>query len=95
MSKLFSLLALLFLFTGADVDARIHRSQTVKADFQRENPCPANGSRRGQCIGYEKDHVIPLKCGGADSVENMQWLTVEAHKEKTKSEAKLCRNKNR
>lgn len=92
MRFLILIAALLF---STIADARIHRSQTVKADFQRENPCPSNGHRRGACPGYEKDHVTPLKCGGSDSVENMQWLTVEAHKEKTRREAKLCRNKNR
>lgn len=90
-----AIVLILLLMMATFADARTHRNQAVKADFQRENPCPANGNRRGQCPGYEKDHVIPLKCGGADSVENMQWLTVEAHKEKTKREAKLCRNKHR
>jgi len=38
------------------------------------------------------DHVVPLKCNGADAITNMQWLTVEEHKQKTKREARLCRH---
>lgn len=67
------------------------RSPAAIAEFKRENPCPATGERRGSCPGYQIDHRIPLKCGGDDVIANMQWLTVEAHKEKTKSEAAWCR----
>ena len=72
-------------------EAKTHRSYAVKAEFKRLNPCPANGNRRGPCPGYEVDHVIPLKCQGPDAVDNMQWLTVEEHKAKTKREAGMCR----
>lgn len=54
---------------------------------------PATGKPRGRCPGWEVDHAIPLKCGGADHRSNMQWLTVEAHKDKTRREARLCRVK--
>lgn len=40
--------------------------------------------------GYVVDHIIPLACGGADSVKNMQWQTRAAAKEKDKWERKLC-----
>ena len=76
---------------GVDASARIPRSAVAKRDFQRDNPCPANDQRRGACPGYEIDHVNPLKCGGADTPANMQWLTVEQHKEKTRFESVLCR----
>jgi hypothetical protein len=72
-------------------EAKTQRSYAVKAEFKRLNPCPANGNRRGPCPGYEVDHVIPLKCNGPDAVENLQWLTVEEHKLKTKREAGMCR----
>lgn len=72
-------------------EAKTHRSYAVKAEFKRLNPCPANGKRRGPCPNYQVDHIKPLKCGGPDAVDNMQWLTVEAHKAKTKREARWCR----
>lgn len=67
------------------------RSAAAKAEFKRANPCPATGQRRGACPGWQIDHATPLKCGGADHPSNMQWLTVEAHKAKTRAEAKECR----
>lgn len=69
----------------------IERSRLARAEFQRSNPCPATGKARGACPGYEVDHITPLKCRGADAPHNMQWLTVEQHKIKTRQEAILCR----
>jgi 5-methylcytosine-specific restriction endonuclease McrA len=63
----------------------------MRAEFQRAHACPATGRHRGACPGYQVDHIRPLKCGGPDRPENMQWLTVEQHKEKTGREAPLCR----
>jgi 5-methylcytosine-specific restriction endonuclease McrA len=57
----------------------------------KANPCPASGATAGRCVGWQVDHITPLKCGGADAPHNMQWLTVEQHKIKTAAEAKLCR----
>lgn len=71
--------------------AEIPRSAKAKAEFKRIHPCPSNGMKHGPCPGYQIDHVIPLKCHGVDHHENMQWLTVEEHKEKTRREAALCR----
>jgi len=79
----------LILATGAQ--ASPGRDSTARAKFQRENPCPATGKTRGSCPGWQVDHITPLKCGGADRSENMQWLTVQAHAEKTRAEAKDCR----
>lgn len=73
-------------------DARIHRDPTVRHAFVKQQACPSTGRHRLPCPGWEIDHRIPRKCKGADLVENLQWLTVEAHKEKTKREAKDCRN---
>ena len=70
------------------------RSYPAKAEFKRQNPCPETGRSRGRCPGWEIDHVVPLKCNGDDLPDNMQWLTVADHKEKTRREARLClRNK--
>nr|WP_315471728.1 HNH endonuclease signature motif containing protein [uncultured Rhodoferax sp.] len=37
------------------------------------------------------DHIIPLCAGGADSAENLQWLTREDHKAKTRIDVRECR----
>jgi 5-methylcytosine-specific restriction endonuclease McrA len=66
------------------------RSAKARAEFVKAHPCPATGKTKGACPGYQVDHITPLKCGGADSPNNMQWLTVSAHKAKTKSQAKMC-----
>ena len=92
MKTLISLFLAAALITAPE--AKTHRSYAVKAEFKRLNPCPANGNRRGPCPNYHMDHVIPLCAGGPDAVDNMQWLTVEEHKAKTKREAGMCRRVN-
>jgi 5-methylcytosine-specific restriction endonuclease McrA len=63
----------------------------MRAEFQRMHACPSTGRHRGACPGYQVDHVMPLKCGGADRPDNMQWLTIADHKDKTRREARICR----
>lgn len=67
------------------------RSSSARAEFIKANPCPANGKRRGACPGFEVDHRIALCAGGDDAPHNMQWLTVEAHKAKTRNDVRECR----
>lgn len=86
------LVLLLGLF-GPVVEAKQPRSAAARAEFVRENPCPLTGKRRGACPGWEVDHRIALKCGGADRPQNMQWLTVAQHREKTRREARWCRKR--
>jgi hypothetical protein len=57
-----------------DALGTIVRSREVLRDFQGIYPCPANGQPVGACPGWFKDHIVPLVCGGCDSVENLQWL---------------------
>lgn len=57
-----------------DAGGTIVRSAQVLAAFQRNHPCPSTGIGTGPCPGWSKDHVIPLACGGIDSVSNLQWL---------------------
>jgi 5-methylcytosine-specific restriction endonuclease McrA len=73
----------------AAADAK--RSAQAKYQFQKANPCPVNLAHRGRCPGYDIDHIVPLCAGGADSPENMQWLTKSAHKEKTRRDVFECR----
>ena len=81
----------LLCFVCLSAQAKIPRSKAAVSEFKRQNACPTTGLRKGKCPGYQIDHIVPLKCAGADRPENMQWLTIEQHKAKTKSEAKLCR----
>jgi hypothetical protein len=67
------------------------RSRTLRAEFQRQAPCPATGAPRGPCQGWQIDHREALICGGRDELDNLQWLTVADHKAKTRVEVKLCR----
>jgi hypothetical protein len=68
------------------------RSQAVRAAFIRASPPPAwcatyvvrGGrlrlySRTGAC---DVDHRCPLKCGGPDSLENLQWMDAKANRSK-------------
>jgi hypothetical protein len=87
-----SLLALAFAaLLCAPAAADPLRSRALRAEFQRLNPCPATGQPRGACPGYEVDHREALICGGKDELQNLQWISVEEHREKTKVEVKLCR----
>lgn len=65
------------------------RSSSAKSEFKRENPCPSGGGSGG-CSGYQIDHRQPLAAGGADHKSNMQWLSVDEHKAKTKAERESC-----
>ena len=60
------------------------RHASTRRAFMRQTGYP-NGR-----VGYIVDHIIPLACGGPDSVQNMQWQTIAAAKEKDKWERKLC-----
>ena len=66
------------------------RSSTAKTDFKREHPCPATGARSGACGGYVIDHIVPLACGGADAVANMQWQTIADARAKDRWERSSC-----
>lgn len=71
------------------------RSRAVRGEFQRKNPCPSTGAARGACPGWQADHRIPICAGGADRAGNLQWLTVEEHKRKTKLDVMECRSSGR
>lgn len=58
-------------------DGTIRRSSRVLAAFRSLYPCPSTGSTLGACPGWAIDHVLPLACGGADAVFNLQWLPHE------------------
>jgi 5-methylcytosine-specific restriction endonuclease McrA len=69
-----------------DANGRIKRDPAVRRTFQQQHPCPATGKTTGACPGYVVDHVLPLKRGGADALENMQWQTTAAARAKDRIE---------
>lgn len=83
-----ALLALLMFAVAAQA---VERSSKHRAAFQRANPCPANGKKRGPCPGYVVDHIKPLCAGGPDEPANMQWQTVKDAREKDREEWRTCR----
>jgi hypothetical protein len=62
-----------------DSHGHIKRSAAARRAFKRQHPCPSTGRSTGACPGYVIDHVVPLKRGGPDTPNNMQWeATAEA-----------------
>lgn len=90
----FNFAALIFIAAcalSAGASAEYDRSKKVLREFVKQQACPSTGLHRFPCPGWQVDHIIPLKCLGLDDPENLQWLTVEDHKAKTKREARECR----
>ncbi len=63
-----------------DAEGKIERNQAATYEFKKQTGYP-NGRP-----GYVIDHIKPLKKGGCDCPENMQWQTNQAAKEKDKWE---------
>ena len=70
--------------------AREHRSAAVKREFQLTHPWPVTGLTSGRCPGYVKDHIVPLACGGPDTLSNLQWQTIAGAKAKDRWERSTC-----
>ncbi|WP_309679470.1 HNH endonuclease signature motif containing protein [Polaromonas sp.] len=85
------LLTGIFAIHCGAAEAKTVRSAAVVSEFKRHNPCPANGLRRGKCPGHEIDHITPLCADGADHVSNLQWLSREDHRVKTRGDVRHCR----
>jgi hypothetical protein len=86
--------ALLFLLSALlpfGAQAEYARSKKALRAFVNQQACPSTGLHRLPCPGWQIDHIIPLKCLGLDDPENLQWLTIAEHKEKTRREARECR----
>jgi hypothetical protein len=97
LALLLALLLALPLALPLCAQAKQPRSAAVKAEFQRLNPCPSTGERRGACPGWTKDHVIALACAKTpeerkllDVSQNLQWQTTAEARAKDKWERKEC-----
>ena len=60
-----------------DASGVIVRSTAVTREFQKIHPCPSTGLTYGPCPGWQRQHDIPLACGGCDRVSNMTWAPIE------------------
>ncbi len=67
-------------YVQRDENGKILRSSAAKNKFMKESGYP-NGRP-----GYVIDHIKPLKKGGCDCPENMQWQTIEEARKKDKWE---------
>lgn len=65
-------------FVNRKPNGEIIRRTDVLVAFQKLYPCPSTGKTTGACPKWERDHTIPLSCGGCDSVTNLAWIPVEA-----------------
>lgn len=84
-----------FGLVAAPAEAKPHRSAAEVLAFKRHNPCPSTGRQRGACPGFEVDHITPLCAGGPDTQANMQWLSVDDHRFKTRVDVRECRRMRR
>lgn len=81
-------LAIALCLLAATADAR---SVAVRRAFQYDHPCPSTGRTKGACPGWQADHIIALCAGGSDTPSNLQWISIEAHKAKTREDLRYCR----
>ena len=87
----YGLLAVLSLALPGLAEARRNMSNVSMQEFMRQNPCPATGTATPSCPGYVVDFRVPLCAGGANDIANMQWLSVDAAREKEKRDLADCR----
>jgi hypothetical protein len=63
-----------------DKRGHIKRSHRAKRQFMRQTGHPHGWK------GHVVDHIVPLKRGGSDTPDNMQWQTTEEAKAKDRWE---------
>ena len=66
-------------------------AREVPREFEQQHPCPSTGATSGACPAYIRDHIVPLRDGGADATWNMQWQTTADSYAKDKIERQGCR----
>lgn len=61
--------------------------QRARAELFAADPLCAECRRNGLVtLATQRDHIVPLEEGGADSVENTQGLCDDCHDKKSKAE---------
>jgi hypothetical protein len=50
-------------------------SPVAQSRFAHRHACPSTGMRHLPCRGYVVDYIVPLKCGGSNTLHNMRWVT--------------------
>lgn len=83
-------MAVVLCLLSAATQSRPARSHAAITAFKAEQPCPATGKARGACPGHQVDHVTPLCAGGFDRPDNLQWLPIEHHRVKTRTDVAVC-----
>ena len=87
MRRWVTILCCVVVLFGAGLEARSRRyprSRAVTTEFKRMTGYPHGRP------GYVIDHVVPLACGGADAVGNLQWQSIADAKAKDKVERLHC-----
>ena len=79
------------VFLNSSVAISLPRDAQQKNEFRKANPCPTTGEKKGACAGYQVDHKKALMNGGKDKPKNMQWLSEQDHKAKTKRDIATCK----
>lgn len=74
------LAALCAVLLAAGAFAEIKRNASARREFLRQTGYPKGRP------GFIVDHIVPLKRGGCDCPENMQWQTVSEAKAKDRWE---------
>lgn len=73
------------LWVGSSPDAAIPRSVQLRIWAKHEGRCAISGRKLGPGEG-EIDHILPLGLGGRHAEDNLQVLSTEAHKAKTRAD---------
>jgi hypothetical protein len=68
--------------------AKQYRSQAARHEFVRLHACPATERHKLPCKGWIIDHKQGLCVGGADTPQNMAWMTVATAKAKDRWECR-------
>ena len=63
-----------------DANGTIIRRSAVVTAYWRQHVCPTTGLYKAPCPDYALNHILPLACGGCDSVSNLTAMRVDAKK---------------
>lgn len=77
------------LWVGKDDDAAIPPRVKLRVWERCGGRCAITGRKLRPGDAYEFDHIIPLILGGAHAEANLQLVSREAHKEKTREDVAI------